>query len=133
MRQSQYCSTLLGNVWVWNAEKILELGAPYMRGEQFIPLLEGRRFHVSCETPDLFLIEDCLLEFRVRIERKHLEKIEFDLTHWYERKLVKSYDELERLVFGPGPQGKDLGPDWMLVEGAHLPSLRDMGRDIEEL
>ncbi|KAG6912967.1 hypothetical protein DXG01_010730, partial [Tephrocybe rancida] len=133
MRRSQYCSTLLGNVWAWNAEKILELGAPYMRGEQFIPPLEGRRFHVSHETPDLFLIEDCLLEFRVRIERKHLEKREFDLTHWYERKLVKLYDELERLAFGPGPQGEDLGPDWMLAEGAHLPSLRDMGRDIEEL
>ncbi|KAG6905403.1 hypothetical protein DXG01_002962, partial [Tephrocybe rancida] len=40
MRRSQYCSTLLGNMCAWNAEKILELGAPYMRGEQFIPLLE---------------------------------------------------------------------------------------------
>ncbi|KAG6823375.1 hypothetical protein H0H92_010449, partial [Tricholoma furcatifolium] len=112
VQPSQYRTTLPRNCWAWNAERILELGAPYSHAEWRNPPVAGKRFSVTPIEPraipnefDAYQINDSLLSFQTRISREDLHNQELNLPRWYYTQLMASHDSL-LAAFGP-----DDGPD----------------------
>ncbi|KAG5333235.1 hypothetical protein C0989_006013 [Termitomyces sp. Mn162] len=78
-RSSWYSPTLLTDVWVWNAGKVLELGSPYLPSEDKIYHKIQPRFRMVREGLGTSLVVDRQIRFVASIRVEHLENPQFDV------------------------------------------------------
>ncbi|KAG6845276.1 hypothetical protein H0H93_016140, partial [Arthromyces matolae] len=108
-RLSWFQTTLLVDVWAWNAEKVLELGAPYVPNEDQYHMTQIFRFDLVYGPDGWWNVCDRLLNFRTHIEDANLKNPRFDIVNWYLRKLAREDADNDDDQFDP-----DSDNDWGL-------------------
>ncbi|KAG6815120.1 hypothetical protein H0H93_010888, partial [Arthromyces matolae] len=87
-RRALYKPLLEVDIWAWNAEKVLTLGAPYAHIERHY--MAPRRFKVKSISDTEYEIRDTLLSLEFRIRKERLKDTQFDLCSWYAEKIQGS-------------------------------------------
>ncbi|KAG6824430.1 hypothetical protein H0H93_002042, partial [Arthromyces matolae] len=133
-RKSWYQTRLLGDPYAWNAEKVLELGAPYSQREAERRPIRGKRFEVEVDHNDpsgkTYVIHDRLLEFKTRIPANRLNEPLFDITNWYQDRLESAYRGMEE-SFNPAEDVQGLTED--MEHGIREVPLSQMYEDLESI
>ncbi|KAG5349432.1 hypothetical protein C0989_003950 [Termitomyces sp. Mn162] len=98
-RSSWYGPTLLTNVWAWNAEKVLELGNPYLPSEDKIYHKIQPRFCVVREGLGTCLVVDRQIRFVASIRAEHLENPRFDVCGWYAKRVKRAFPKADSSIW----------------------------------
>ncbi|KAG6863047.1 hypothetical protein C0993_000422 [Termitomyces sp. T159_Od127] len=87
-RKNWYQTTLTGDIWAWNAAKILELGTPYSEGEPEYILNRFRIYPRRRRETSYYEINDVVLELQIEAEYGCLHDPMFDLVSWYQNQIT---------------------------------------------
>ncbi|KAG5720615.1 hypothetical protein E4T56_gene4559 [Termitomyces sp. T112] len=98
-RSSWYSPTLLTDMWVWNAGKVLELGSPYLPSEDKIYHKIQPRFRVVREGLGTCLVVDRQIRFVASIRAEHLENPQFDICGWYAKRVKHAFPNADSSIW----------------------------------
>ena len=84
------------DVWAWNAEKVLKLGAPYLDREPKPNFSHQNCFKlIQCNLGE-WIVVDQTLQLLTRIAEDWIQNPLFDLCHWYLVTVKRSQQILEK-------------------------------------